>query len=333
MSRLDVTDLVVEYLSEGYAIRPVDGLSFGVSDGEMALLLGPSGSGKTSVLSCLGGLLRVTAGRIVCSGRDLSAMSATDLVEHRRTGVGIVFQAFNLVPSLTARENVAAPLLLTGSDRRTALGRADELLDLVGLADRRTFRPAQLSGGQQQRVAIARALVADPPILLADEPTANLDHVQAEDVIALLRSLRDRGRVVVVSTHDQRLVPVADQVVSLVQRDATAPDTAQVVEYHAGEIIFAQGSHGSVVYVIERGEVAIERELADGSSEPLAILDEGTYFGELGAMLGFVRSATARAVTDVVLTAYGVREFRGWLERSGRSAAGRASAVTAPGFV
>ena len=132
--------------------------------------------------------------------------------------MGIVFQAFNLIPSLTARENVAAPLRLAGTRRREANARAEELLARVGLSDRMDHRPGQLSGGQQQRAAIARALVHDPPLVVADEPTAHLDYMQVEDVLILIRDLAAPGRLVVVATHDDRFTPLADRVVELVPR-------------------------------------------------------------------------------------------------------------------
>ena len=129
--------------------------------------------------------------------------------------MGFVFQAFNLIPSLSAQENVAVPMMLAGTSRSDAMRRAAEVLERVGLADRLANRPGQLSGGQQQRVAVARGLAHDPVVLLADEPTANLDYVQAEGVIRLLRELRDDGRVIIVSTHDARLVPISDQVITI----------------------------------------------------------------------------------------------------------------------
>lgn len=314
MSRLEVRDLTIEYVSEGYVVRPVAGLDLRADDGEIVLLVGPSGSGKTSVLSCLGGILTPAAGSIRVSGRELVGASPAQLVEHRRSGVGIVFQAFNLVPSLSARENVAVPLLLAGQPRSAGLRRADELLASVGLAQRARHRPGQLSGGQQQRVAIARGLVHDPPVLLADEPTANLDHVQAEAVVGLLRGLRDRGRTIVISTHDQRLVPVADRLVTMIDEPAVGDEVSQRVAFAPGETVFAQGATAELVYVIDAGRVEIVRELAGGAEERLTVLDPGTYFGELGALLGFPRSATARALTEVELTALSPARFRAWLQ-------------------
>lgn len=180
----------------------------------------------------------------------------------------------------------------------------------MGLAERGAHKPAQLSGGQQQRVAVARGLVRDPRLLLADEPTANLDYISAEAVIGLLRALRDDGRVIVVSTHDARLVPIADRVVRMADDAATSDAEPIVVSYASGETVFRQGDRSDLVYMIDDGEVDILRVLADGSETLLATVGPGNYVGELGPMLGFPRSATVRCRTDVALTAYGVRQFR-----------------------
>ncbi|HEY3485120.1 MAG TPA: ATP-binding cassette domain-containing protein [Ilumatobacteraceae bacterium] len=306
---LRVDDLVMEYVHDGYAVRPLDGLSFEVPPGELAVLLGPSGSGKTTLLSCLGGILTPTSGSIRVGDTEVSALRGGELEEFRRTNVGFVFQAFNLIPSLTARENVAVPLVMTGTNRHAAFERADALLNQVGLAQRASHKPARLSGGQQQRVAIARGLGQDPPLLLADEPTANLDHIQAEAVIRLLRDLRDQGRVVVVSTHDARLVPIADRIVQMVPEHEGAAHPHEV-RVAAGTSIFEQGDASDVVYTIEAGEVDIVRVLADGTEERLNTLGPGQYFGELGAFLGFPRSASARAKTDAVLNTYEPHVFK-----------------------
>jgi putative ABC transport system ATP-binding protein len=307
---VEVRDLVIEYQSGGYTVRPIDGLDLDAAPGELVVLLGPSGCGKTSLLSAIGGILRPAAGRIVVGGMDVMGLRGQALADYRQRTVGFVFQAFNLVPSLTARENVAMPLMLAGVKRRSALDRADRLLERVGLSDRATHRPAKLSGGQQQRVAVARGLAADPLLLLADEPTANLDYIQAEGIISLLRDLRSDGRAIIVSSHDDRLVPIADRVVHLVpefRQDAGPPAPVLVA---AGETIFEQGSRGELVYVIEAGRVDIQRTRADGTVEELVSLGPGDYFGELGPLLGFPRSATARAADDARLTAYSVQDFR-----------------------
>ncbi|MEX3739827.1 ABC transporter ATP-binding protein, partial [Mycolicibacterium porcinum] len=208
MADLLVKDLVVEYSSGGYAVRPIDGLDLEVSAGSLAILLGPSGCGKTTLLSCLGGILKPTAGRIEFGDVDVTTLNKRELSDYRRDTVGIVFQAFNLVPSLTAMENVIVPLRAAGMSRYGARERAMELLTRVGLKDRLHHRPGNLSGGQQQRVAVARAIALDPPLILADEPTAHLDFIQVEEVLRLIRELASDERVVVVATHDTRILPL-----------------------------------------------------------------------------------------------------------------------------
>jgi putative ABC transport system ATP-binding protein len=212
---LVVSGLTVEFRSGDEKVRPLDGLDLTVPAGEIVLLLGPSGSGKTTLLSCLAGILTPTAGTISFGDLDVSRLGGPDLTRYRRSSVGIVFQAFNLVPSLSAQENVMAPLLAARVRRREAAARATALLEQVGMGDRLDHRPGALSGGQQQRVAIARALVGDPPLLLADEPTAHLDQVQVDGVVALLRSLATPDRVMVVATHDPRMFSLSDRVLHL----------------------------------------------------------------------------------------------------------------------
>jgi putative ABC transport system ATP-binding protein len=178
------------------------------------------------------------------------------------------------------------------------------------MGERKTHLPARLSGGQQQRVAVARGIVHEPPLLLADEPTANLDHIQAESIIALLRDLREQGSIIVVSTHDARLVPVADTTVQMAEHADVIESAPQRVRYVVGESVFEQGDRADLVYMIEEGSVDVLRVNADGTEERLTSLGPGQYFGELGALLGYPRSASIRATTDLVLTAYGPQTFR-----------------------
>ncbi|CLS87896.1 glutamine ABC transporter ATP-binding protein [Mycobacterium tuberculosis] len=213
MGDLSIQNLVVEYYSGGYALRPINGLNLDVAAGSLVMLLGPSGCGKTTLLSCLGGILRPKSGAIKFDEVDITTLQGAELANYRRNKVGIVFQAFNLVPSLTAVENVMVPLRSAGMSRRASRRRAEELLARVNLAERMNHRPGDLSGGQQQRVAVARAIALDPPLILADEPTAHLDFIQVEEVLRLIRELADGERVVVVATHDSRMLPMADRVV------------------------------------------------------------------------------------------------------------------------
>jgi putative ABC transport system ATP-binding protein len=200
---------------------------------------------------------------------------------------------------------------LAGVPRAQARERADALLARVGLGERVHHRPAQLSGGQQQRVAIARALVHDPPLILADEPTAHLDHIQVEGILRLLRDLARPGRIVIVSTHDDRVTQLADRVIELAPRFAADVDRPpEETCLHAGEILFRQGDRGDLIYFVESGEVEAYQELANGETETLARIVSGTYVGELGPILNLPRSASVRATTDVRLTGYTVRAFR-----------------------
>jgi putative ABC transport system ATP-binding protein len=319
---VEVRDLVIEYDSGGYAVRPIDGLDLDASPGELVVLLGPSGCGKTSLLSVLGGILRPTSGRVTVAGAQVESLRGAALAEYRQKTVGFVFQAFNLVPSLNARENVAMPLLMAGVKRSRALERADRLLERVGLGERTRHKPNKLSGGQMQRVAVARGLAADPAVLLADEPTANLDYIQAEGIISLLRDLRADGRCIVVSSHDDRLVPIADRVIHLVPDFREDEQPPRPVDLTAGSTIFRQGDRGELVYVIESCTFEIDRQLAGGGRELLATLGAGDYFGELGPLLGFPRSATAVAASDVRLMAYSVHDFREQVLGGARGAAG-----------
>jgi putative ABC transport system ATP-binding protein len=212
---VECRDLAVEYACGAQAVRPIDGMNLEVSSGELVLLMGPSGCGKTSLLSMLAGILRPLRGSISVDGVEVTTLAGNQLTDYRRHRVGVVFQAFNLIPSLTAAENVQVPLRAAGRGPRLARRRAQELLEQMGLGDRSSHRPGALSGGQQQRVAIARALALDPPLLLADEPTAHLDRGQVGRVARMLREISDDGRVVVVATHDDRILPLADRAIEL----------------------------------------------------------------------------------------------------------------------
>ena len=310
MGDLHIADLVVEYSSGGYAVRPIDGLNLDVNAGSLALLLGPSGCGKTTLLSCLGGILRPTSGRIALDDVDVTALDARELTMYRRRTVGIVFQAFNLLASLTAIENVMVPMDAAGMNGRESRQRAEELLERVGLRDRMRHRPGDLSGGQQQRVAVARAIALDPPLILADEPTAHLDFIQVEEVLRLIRELASGDRLVVVATHDTRMLPLADRVVELVPQVASTNRPPETVRLTAGSVLFEQGSMGDLIYIVSEGELDIIRELTGGGEELLRIATPGDYFGEIGTLFGLPRSATVRARTDAVLVGYTGRAFR-----------------------
>jgi putative ABC transport system ATP-binding protein len=309
MAELEIRDLTVEFDSGGYAVRPLNGLSFDAEDGELVVVLGPSGCGKTTLLSCLAGLLTSTSGSISFRGEQVSTLTGQALGRYRRSTVGVVFQAFNLIPSLTARANVMAPLRLAGVRRAEAAKRADALLEIVGLGDRADHRPSQLSGGQQQRAAIARALVHEPPLVLADEPTAHLDYIQVEGVLRLVRELAGPGRLVLVSTHDDRITNLADRVIELVPKFADSDRGPEELELGAGEVLFEQGDRGDLVYVVEEGEIEIYQLRVDGTKELLSVIESGHYFGELGPLLGLPRSASSRARVPSRLISYPIRAF------------------------
>jgi putative ABC transport system ATP-binding protein len=312
MRRLWIDDLTIEFRSGGYLLRPVENFSFEAHSGELILLLGPSGCGKTTLLSAIAGILTPTRGSIWVDDVDVTAMSAKEMSEYRRHTVGIVFQGFKLIASLTARENVEAPLRLDGWNRRAARERAETLLTQFELGERMGHRPGRMSGGQQQRVAIARALAHDPQLIVADEPTGQLDYLQVESVVQALRSLASPGRIVVVSTHDQRLVPLADRVVEL--GPTRAENSAKTnVTLASGEVLFEQGTRGELIYMVESGRIALSRVRSDGSVEVLHVAQPGEYFGELSPMLGFPRAATATALEPAQLTGYSVAEFRAFV--------------------
>ncbi len=216
-------DLRRHYRLGRQAVCALDGINLTVESGEFIAVMGPSGSGKSTLLNLIGGLDRPTAGRILIDGQDITALDEDELCRYRRERIGFVFQSFNLLPARTALENVEFPLIFAGippAERRT---RAEEALTAVGLADRLHHRPGELSGGEQQRVAIARALVGNPDILLADEPTGNLDTASGKEILALLRGLnREHGLTVVMVTHNADLARQADRVVVL--RDGRLED-------------------------------------------------------------------------------------------------------------
>jgi len=203
------TQVVIENLTKQYgALRALGGVSFGVNTGEWVALMGPSGSGKTTLINILGGLDTLSSGRVVVDGVDLSKLRENEIVRYRAEKVGFVFQQFHLVPYLTALENVMlAQYFHSITDEKEAA----EVLKRVGLGDRLTHLPAQLSGGEQQRVAIARALINDPPLILADEPTGNLDSAAGAEVMDMLRQLHQEGRTVVLVTHDDAVAAYAER--------------------------------------------------------------------------------------------------------------------------
>jgi putative ABC transport system ATP-binding protein len=223
--------LTKTYAQGEAAMRALDDVTLDLHAGELALFVGPSGSGKTTLLSIMGCILRPTGGTLRVLSDDVTRLAERDLPAIRRGRIGFIFQAFNLFPTLTALQNVALALDLRGVPRRSARDAAATLLEQVGLAAKLDAYPADLSGGQKQRIAIARALAGDPPIILADEPTAALDTQSGRTVMDLLQRLaRERGRAVAIVTHDSRMLGYGDRLVKMEDGRVIADDRHAVLE-------------------------------------------------------------------------------------------------------
>jgi putative ABC transport system ATP-binding protein len=205
MSMVDVKDVRKIYRRGAEEVVVLDGLNLEVQEGDFAALMGPSGSGKTTLLNLIAGIDKPTSGDVVVAGTNVAVLNETQLAEYRSHNIGFIFQFYNLIPVLNATENVELPLLLTHLSKKERRERALTALKVVGLADRATHLPRQLSGGQEQRVAIARAIVTDPRVLVADEPTGDLDATSAEEILELMETLnREHKKTIVMVTHDPR---------------------------------------------------------------------------------------------------------------------------------
>ncbi len=233
---LSARGVVKTYRSGAHEVPALRGVDLDVHAGELVTVMGPSGNGKTTLLNCLSGLDDIDAGTVTVDGTDLFAMSDADRTRHRATRMGFVFQAFNLIPVLSAAENVELPLLITGVAPKAARKRAHDVLGRVGLGDRADHRPGELSGGEQQRVTVARALVGEPALIWADEPTGALDSRTAGDIIELLLEVHAAGQTLVIVTHDeglgrtgQRLVQVRDGRIAHDGDPHTAPAVTELV--------------------------------------------------------------------------------------------------------
>jgi putative ABC transport system ATP-binding protein len=225
---LEAQDVSKQYkLSQQVTVNALSHVDFSVEPGEFIAIMGPSGSGKSTLLHLLGGMDRPTSGEIVLDGQNMSTLGERELTLLRRRKVGFVFQFFNLISTLDTEENILLPVLIDGKRKQQYLPKLDEILRLVGLDNRRQHRPGQLSGGEQQRVSIARALIAEPSIILADEPTGNLDSAMGLEIIELLKRLSTTYRqAIVVVTHDPRVADHAHRVVYLRDGQVSQPSPA-----------------------------------------------------------------------------------------------------------
>jgi putative ABC transport system ATP-binding protein len=226
--------LAKEYGKGAGLVRALDAVELEVSSGETLAVMGPSGCGKSTLLHLLGGLERPTDGEVWLNGRRLDRLSERQLARLRRHAIGFVFQAFHLMDELTAQENVELPALLAGRSPRHARHRASELLEQVGLSDRARHLPSALSGGERQRVAIARALSNQPLLVLADEPTGNLDSAATLDVLRLLDSLHSAGQTLLIVTHDARIAATADRLISM--RDGAFVEETRLTHGTTGQL-------------------------------------------------------------------------------------------------
>ena len=223
---LEAHNLAKTYDTGGAKVLALRGVDLAIERGEFVAVMGPSGCGKSTLLNLLAGLDRPTAGEVWLDGDRIDGLSETELARLRRRKIGFVFQFFNLMPTLSAVENVELPLLLAGRSRKQARRSASDLMSDLGVGDKGPAAPVQLSGGQQQRVALARALANTPDLVLGDEPTGNLDSAAAREVLALLRAARERGQTLLVVTHDARVAAAADRVITL--RDGLVSDESEL---------------------------------------------------------------------------------------------------------
>jgi len=239
---LRASGLRKEYGKGEGLVRAVDAVDLDVAEGETVAVMGPSGCGKSTLLHLMGGLDRVSGGEVWLAGRRIDNLGERALARMRRTDVGFVFQAFHLMEELTAAENVEMAALVAGRSPRAARKRAADLLDQVGLTDRAGFLPTALSGGQRQRVAVARALVNEPVVVLADEPTGNLDSASTLDVLRLFENLHEAGQTLVIVTHDARIAATADRLVTM--RDGAFVDDTRLTGGTTGQLAALAGLEG-----------------------------------------------------------------------------------------
>ncbi|CAM3056887.1 ABC transporter ATP-binding protein [Streptobacillus ratti] len=212
---IEVKDVTKVYQNGKLSLEVLKGLNLSVSEGEYVALMGPSGSGKSTFLNILGCLDNLTTGTYILNGIDVSLMNETELSTVRNENIGFVFQAYNLLPKLTALENVELPAMYKGIDKETRLEKAKKALEMVGLGERINHRPVEMSGGQKQRVAIARALINDPKIIFADEPTGNLDSKSGEEILKIFKDLNDKGVTIIMVTHEEDVAQHTKRIIRL----------------------------------------------------------------------------------------------------------------------
>ena len=286
MMAVEVRDIVKIYSRGPLEVQALRGLDLNVEEGSMVALIGPSGSGKTTLLNIIGGLDRASAGSVKVFGQELTRLSPGELVEYRRDTVGHVFQTMNLIPTLTAAENIELPMVALGISKEMRRSKVNELVDVVGLGERMGHKPGELSGGEQQRVALAAALANDPPLVLADEPTGELDTANARVVVEYLcRVNREMGKTILMVTHDPAVSRVADRILRIqdgvIVRDV-APVGGEVevptsyadmlrkriaeidAQLEALEVEFKEG--------VMTGDIYVERQM--GLKGTRAVLDE-----------------------------------------------------------
>jgi len=214
---IKASDIKKTYSPDKVPVQALRGVSLEIEKGEFTAIVGPSGSGKTTLLNIIGGLDKPTSGKIEVGGQDISTLSDNQMIDFRKDNIGFVFQSYNLIPVLTAKENVAFVMMLQNASKEARQRRAMELLTAVGISDKQDKRPSELSGGQQQRVAVARALATKPAFILADEPTANLDSTSTAELLDIMLELNKQEKMTFVfSTHDQRVIDRARRVITLV---------------------------------------------------------------------------------------------------------------------
>jgi len=220
----EVVDLQKIYLLGNVEVQALRGVSLAFQEGEYCAIMGPSGSGKSTILNIIGCLDRPTSGQYLLGGEDVSRMSDDELSEVRSLSLGFIFQSYNLIPQLSVVENIEVPLFYQGMSLRLRRKRSRELAEMVGLGDRTRHRPTELSGGQQQRVAIARALANDPLVVLADEPTGNLDSTTGEEIMAILSDLHREGKTIIVVTHDEIVAASTDRIIRLMDGEVVSDE-------------------------------------------------------------------------------------------------------------